>query len=307
MNAPMRSQHVYAPSLAEIERVLFRPMGPDGLRARTGLYEGVLDGLSAWISGQRSAEAEVFRFPPLMSRAQIEKSGYLNSFPNLLGCVCCLEGSEREIVSMVARPAETGGWTSAVSPADLVLTPASCYPVYPIAAERGPVPASGWTFDVGCDCFRREPSKDLDRLQSFRMREFVRVGSAEQVSDFRQAWLDKAYWVAETLGLSHLVEVANDPFFGRGAPLLAASQRKQTLKFELLAPILGNGKLTACMSFNYHQDHFGRAWDLTLADGSAAHTGCVAFGMDRLTLALFVTHGLDVSAWPTRIRDALTI
>ena len=45
------------------------------------------------------------------------------------------------------------------------------------------------------------------------------------------------------------------------------------------------------MSFNYHRDHFGTVWNLRNADGEVAHTGCVAFGIDRLALALFATHG----------------
>jgi hypothetical protein len=35
------------------------------------------------------------------------------------------------------------------------------------------------------------------------------------------------------------------------------------------------------------------------------HTGCVAFGMDRLALALFATHGLDTAGWPDGAREAL--
>ncbi len=58
------------------------------------------------------------------------------------------------------------------------------------------------------------------------------------------------------------------------------------------------------MSFNYHQDHFGRTWDLVLADGAPAHTGCVAFGMDRLAVAMFATHGADVDAWPKSVAGA---
>jgi seryl-tRNA synthetase len=61
------------------------------------------------------------------------------------------------------------------------------------------------------------------------------------------------------------------------------------------------------MSFNYHQDHFGHTWDLNTADGEAAHTGCVAFGMDRLAVALFATHGLDTAAWPAGVREALRL
>ena len=75
-------------------------------------------------------------FPPVMSRAQLEKSGYLNSFPNLLGCVCGLHGTEREIGSAVSRFDAGGDWTTSLSPSDLVLSPAACYPVYPIAAAR---------------------------------------------------------------------------------------------------------------------------------------------------------------------------
>jgi hypothetical protein len=35
------------------------------------------------------------------------------------------------------------------------------------------------------------------------------------------------------------------------------------------------------------------------------HTGCVAFGMDRLALALFATHGLEAASWPEAPRKAL--
>ena len=72
---------------------LFRPMGADGVYARTAAYEKVVERLAGLITSYRDAEAEILRFPPVMSRQQLEKSGYLKSFPNLLGCVCALHGS----------------------------------------------------------------------------------------------------------------------------------------------------------------------------------------------------------------------
>lgn len=294
-------------SLAEIEAVLFRPMGSDGVRARTGLYEDVIDALAALITRHRPPEAKVFRFPPVMSRAQLETSGYLKSFPNLLGCVCCLEGSEPEIRRTVNRFVEGESWTDALVAADLVLTPASCYPIYPIAAAQGAVAADGWTFDVGCECFRREPSRDLDRAQSFRMREFVHIGSPDQVKAFREDWLSRAQALAGDLGLVYSVELANDPFFGRAGTYISASQREQSLKFELLVPVISTDRLTACMSFNYHQDHFGTTWGLEQQNGQPAHTSCVAFGMDRLAIALFVQHGLRTLDWPASVRAVLQL
>jgi hypothetical protein len=61
------------------------------------------------------------------------------------------------------------------------------------------------------------------------------------------------------------------------------------------------------MSFNYHRDHFASIWDLRNADGALVHTGCVAFGMDRLALALFAIHGADILDWPPSVRRALDL
>ncbi len=293
--------------LERLTAALFHETGVDGVYARTGAYEGVVEALAALISTYRPQGAEVWRFPPVMSRKHLERHGYLKSFPNLLGCVSCLSGSEREIREVVDRFESGGSWTDELGAADLVLAPAACYPVYPIAAARGPVPAEGLKFDVACDCFRREPSRDIDRFQSFRMREYVCIGAPEQIQEFREAWIDRAKGLADRLELPYRVDLASDPFFGRPGKMAASIQLQQELKFELLIPVRSEEEPTACMSFNYHRDHFGEVWGLRTADGQAAHTGCVAFGMDRLAVALFSTHGVDVEAWPASVRQALRV
>jgi seryl-tRNA synthetase len=303
-SAPSPSEPAGDP-LAAIARELFRPMGVDGVYARTALYEGVVERLGAFITRLREPEAEVMRFPPVMSRSQLEKSGYLKSFPNLLGCVCALHGSEASIRAAADRLDTGGDWTSSLTPADLVLSPAACYPVYPIVAARGRLPPRGLQFDISADCFRHEPSRHLDRLQSFRMREFVRIGSPAEITEFRERWMAHAPTIASDLGLPFELDVANDPFFGRVGQILAVSQRQQALKFELLIPYYAGAKPTACMSFNYHREHFGHTWDIRTEAGDEAHTSCVAFGIDRLAVALFAVHGLDFGKWPAKTRQAL--
>ena len=256
---------------------LFRPMGVAGVYARSRKYEDVVDGLQSLISRRRPADAEVFRFPPVMSLRQLEKQGYLNSFPQLLGCVCCLHGSEKDIASAVARANAGSDWTVETRSADLVLSPAACYPIYPIASERGRVPVGGLTFDVAADCFRHEPSDDIDRLQSFRMREFVRIGSPDEVATFREQWMQHAMRIAADLALPFDIDRASDPFFGRVGQLMAANQVEAALKFELLISVRQNAAPTACMSFNYHRDHFGKTWD-----APAGGWGAGAFGLRRL-------------------------
>jgi seryl-tRNA synthetase len=297
--------HAPKTSSEEILAKLFRPMGVDGVYSRTGAYEDVVDGLGAFITRMRPKDAEVFRFPPVVSRALIEKSGYLKSFPHLLGCVCALSGGDDRIEAAVDRFTAGGTWTDAVDPSELVLAPAACYPLYPIAAARGATPENGLVFDVAGDCFRREPSRDIDRLQSFRMREFVAIGAPEHIVDFRQHWMARAPEIAGALGLSHRVEAASDPFFGRAGAMVGRFQVASALKFEMVIPVRSAEKPTACMSFNYHRDHFGLTWGLSQADGEPAHTACVAFGVDRLAIALFAAHGTDSKLWPASVRGAL--
>jgi seryl-tRNA synthetase len=291
--------------LAPIARELFRPLGVDGVYGRTALYEGVIERLAAFITCQRDPRAEVLRFPPVMSRRQLEKSGYLKSFPNLLGCVCALHGSESAIRSAADLHESGGEWTSGLAASDLVLSPAACYPLYPLVASRGRLPDGGLIFDVAADCFRREPSRSLDRLQSFRMREYVRIGTPEEITSFREGWMQRARGLADQLALPYTVDVANDPFFGRVGQIMAVSQLQQSLKFELLIPYHRTAKPTACMSFNYHREHFGQVWGIQDGRNELAHTGCVAFGMDRLAVALFANHGVDPARWPASARTAL--
>jgi seryl-tRNA synthetase len=296
-----------ADPLAHIGERLFRPMGVDGVYARTELYAHVVERLEGYITRQRDPKAEIMRFPPVMSRKQLEKSGYLKSFPNLLGCVCALHGSEASIRSAVDRYDDGGDWTTSVTSSDLVLSPAACYPVYPIVATRGQLPAGGLQFDIEADVFRHEPSRSLDRLQSFRMREFVRIGSPQEILEFRESWMAKAPLLAGDLGLPFTIDVANDPFFGRVGQVMAVSQRQQALKFELLIPYYPGASPTACMSFNYHREHFGQVWGIHDDKGELAHTSCVAFGIDRLAVALFAIHGLDLLKWPAVTRAAMAL
>src|SRR5207244_1110471 len=95
----------------------------------------------------------------------------------------------------------------------------------------------------------------------------------QTVVDWRLRWRDRAVVLISSLGLEPQVDVATDPFMGRGGRMLAASQRQQELKFELSVPIAGAPYAVA--SFNYHQDHFACAYGLELAGGEPVHTACL--------------------------------
>lgn len=280
--------------------------GVDGLYGRGGRFEDVIAAFERLIDRYGAADgAEAIRFPPGMNRAYFEKSGYMKSFPQLAGTVHSFCGNELDHVSLLKCMDAEEDWTAEQKATDIVLTPAACYPLYPTIAKRGNLPEKGGLYDLQSYCFRHEPSNDPARQQLFRMREYVCMGSQEHVTDFRQTWMDRGQQIMAEVGLPVEIDVANDPFFGRAGKMLANNQRDQNLKFELLIPITSTSNPTACMSFNYHQDAFGSKWGLNLADGSVAHTACVGFGLERIALALFHHHGLDVDQWPASVRAAL--
>jgi len=288
------------------DRGLLIPTGVDGLYGRSGLFEEIGEGFQALVTRYGLADnAEIVRFPPGMSRAVFERSGYMKSFPQLAGTVHCFCGDPTSHASLLQTIERKGDWTEGQKASEIVLTPAACYPLYPAAAQRGALPAEGRLFDLMSYCFRHEPSRDPARQQMFRMREFVRMGTPDQVTEFRASWLDRGPALIAELGLPVKLDVANDPFFGRAGKMMAINQRDQRLKFELLIPIESEASPTACLSFNYHQDHFGKTFGLTTAAGEVAHTACVGFGHERVILALLKHHGLEVSSWPMSVREAL--
>ena len=171
----------------------------------------------------------------------------------------------------------------------------------------GTLPPGGRVVDLMAFVFRHEPSDDPARMQIFRQREYVRLGTQQQALAHRDEWLTRAEKLLVSVGLDVTPVVANDPFFGRGGRVMKATQREQELKYELVVPITSREKPTAVTSCNYHVDHFGAAFDIRTADGDVAHTACVGFGYERIALALFNTHGMDPDLWPRDVKRVLEL
>jgi seryl-tRNA synthetase len=269
-------------------------------------FERVRTAVDSLITRVSAADApETPRFPPLIPKRTLERAGYLKSFPNLCGAVFSFKGKEAAALDLLERANRGGNWAMHLSMTDVVLTPAACYPAYPAIALRGALPAGGLTLDLGASyVFRNEPSPDPARLQVFHQREMVRIGDADDVLRWRERWMSRAQIIFDWLELDAKLDLASDPFFGRGGKLLANSQRAQSLKFEVLVPIASADR-TAVASFNYHQEHFGSAFGIRLHDGSIANTACLGFGLERITLALVRKHGLDSNTWPASVLDQL--
>jgi seryl-tRNA synthetase len=280
--------------------------GVEGLYGRSATYQNVVDAFCRIIP-ERVAGGQHFEpvhFPPVLARSVFDRTDYLKSFPDLMGSVHVFHGDDKKHAQLLREVDKEGDWAGLLDPADVVLCSATCHPVYPLCTGR-PVPADGRRFEIHGFCFRHEPSPDPARMQAFHMHELVFVGTPDQAMAHRDAGLERGLQLLRDLGLEMDSVPANDPFFGRLGTMLAANQLEDALKLEGVTPICSVEKPTAIMSGNYHGDHFGVPFGIETADGETAHSSCVAFGVDRITLALLHAHGLDPERWPSSTRARL--
>ncbi len=283
---------------------LIVPVGVPGAFGRNHVFESVLEGFNNAVTRLAKDDgAEYFVYPPVIDRKVLEKTDYMDSFPHLAGTVHSFFGKELDARKLSERIHAGEMWGSEMGITGVTLNPAACYPVYP--SFTGTVPAQGKLVTMLNWVYRHEPSPEPTRMQAFRVREFVRCGTPDQVVEWRDMWLHRGHGLLEALGLPAQKDVASDPFFGKGGKMLAASQREQKLKFEVLVPVISTEHPTACCSFNFHEGHFGEAFEIKTPDGAVANTACLGFGLERVCMALFQTHGFDPGAWPNVVRNIL--
>lgn len=284
---------------------LIVPVGVPGVFGRGAVFEDVLERFNGLVTrlAAQDGVAEVYTFPPVIDRSVLERVHYLDSFPHLCGAVHSFFGDALQAAALAERANAGGDWNALLGPTQVVLNPAACYPVYPSLA--GKLPPNGRTISMLNWVYRHEPSPEPTRMQSFRVREFVRAGSAEQVLDWRDGWLQRGLDLLTALGLPARADVASDPFFGRAGKMLAMNQKEQKLKFEVLVPVISLEEPTAVCSFNFHQEHFGSTFGIRTPDGAVANTACLGFGLERVTMAMFKTHGFEPARWPQDVRAQL--
>ncbi len=310
--APNSRAEAFEP-VVEFHRELIRagllvPTDSVGVYGFGAMFEAIIEGVNQLVGKLFSdRKPEVLRFPPIMTTNSLHTSRYLEGFPHLAGTVFCFCGDLAEHRQMLACIGENGDWSNFQKPANLSLTPASCYPVYPLVARRGQIPDEGITIDVSSYCFRHEPSKDPIRLQMFRQREHVFCGHPSQTIVFQQQWMERTLALLDRLSLEAVADTASDAFFGRLREMLSSAQKTERLKLEVLVPISNPARLTACGSVNHHKTHFSTAFGIYCEDKTPAHTSCAGFGLERLALALLRRHGFSPRLWPMKVQKMLKL
>lgn len=240
--------------------------------------------------------------PAMISAALLHRIDYFSSFPHQATFPVALDDEEANLAAFAAAPfgkmgvdttpAGTDGvLLPGLAPVRAVLTPAACYHVY--AAHEGEDFAAAGYFTTVATCFRREHAVEpLVRQWAFRMREIVCVGTPDEVRGFLARARELAGQLCRELDLPVCWEPATDSFFRPLSNPKFLLQKVAPTKEEAIF-----GGRVAIASVNLHHDHLGSAFGLHRA-GRPAHTGCLAFGLERWLYALTSQHGDDPAGWP---------
>ncbi len=228
-----------------------------------------------------AAGADEYRYPPVVAVADLDRLDYFDNFPHLASPV---SGIDRALMSDagLAEGVVADGTVAASALTDTryALPSAACYSAY-FALRDTTLEQEATRITTVATCFRREDHYEgLRRLFGFTMREIVCIGTQEAVLDHLSTFKARIAGFLSEVGIPHEVDIASDPFFDPNG----ARSTMQKL-FPTKEEFLYDGKL-AIASVNFHRNFFGERCDIRLPDGSAAFTGCVAFGLERWLSAL---------------------
>jgi seryl-tRNA synthetase len=259
---------------------------------------------SRFLELANSFEAAPYRFPTLIPARYMERVNYFSAFPHSLTFATHLR-EDLDVIDHFAQHAvcnehgELNTSQDSFAQTQTLLSPAVCYHLYFSLADQ-PLPNGQVIATTVGNCFRYEAINltSLERLWNFTMREVIFVGSKEFVLNNRELARQRMRRILEEIGVAYHVESANDPFFIGEFRKQVAFQSAFQLKYEIRARLPFKESTLAVGSYNYHQDFFGRQLNMTLADGSPAHTGCAAFGLERMAFAFLAQYGLDPQEWP---------
>ncbi len=271
-----------------------------GVIAKGGEFLNLLMTFDAFFEklGILQYQAKPRTYSTLVPSDWLKRAGYFTSFAHSLTFAFHLVEDLEKLDAFAERHSDNQDLKlesiDEIATPEFCLSPAVCYHAYgALEGVKFDESDNGLkVFTAQGSCFRYESKNitDLDRLWEFSMREIIFVGEKEKVIASRKESMDIIWRLIEILDLTASIETASDPFFSTEFKSLRFFQLANELKYELNL-FVSEEKSIAAASFNYHENFFGANFSISNTDGSEVHTGCAAFGLERLVYAVYAQIG----------------
>ena len=134
------------------------------------------------------------------------------------------------------------------------------------------------------------------------MRELVYFGDEASVQRRLNASVDWILEIMRNWNVQFRLVTANDPFFLAESDRKSAYQTAFHLKRELQLYLPFADQWLAVGSFNHHQSVLAEKYGFKLQNVEKSQSGCIGFGFERFTYALYCQFGFLPTAWPVALK-----
>ncbi|MBM6750048.1 hypothetical protein H6A65_00830 [Mediterraneibacter glycyrrhizinilyticus] len=294
-----------------VDREMISEIAP-GAFAYNGLflkvYEYFIKKIDTFCEEKYGKNVKTYYMPALMPISEYERGGYFDSFPHHIMFQTSLV-DDIEVIDKFSKHGmkEPSILEETKLPCNVLRT-AACAPLYPLMAGKRIDEETVKVFAVSGKCYRNESSNvhELSRLNEFFMKEYVFMGTEEQIHASIE--IAKELWKewSSVFNLCCKIVTANDSFFASNYKKLKLFQMLGNSKVEFKIQIPYSKEFIACSSANYHRTHFTKKYKICKKNGnSLCVSGCFAFGVERLTYALLSQKGIDIEKWDSNTREEI--
>jgi hypothetical protein len=280
----------------------------DGALVASGLLLLLMQGIDReLLRFARRLNAKEFEFGSTLPLAAAKRCGILDNYPHqayFLSNLRCGIDQVKKLRSIPSDELERFDWPAAISDPNSIMAPAICYHYWRSIQEGGSfrLPIEIGTAVGRCFRFELPAPPSPYRLREFKMREVFAVGLPKAVNDIRRESLQYLQNLLAAWKLSGQVQTAWDPFFVDQYAAKRMLQLGSELKLELQVWLPFDGQSIAVASVNDHLDFFARNYEVPDQMSGTLTSCCVAFGIERLALAIVGQHGIDPEIWPEELR-----
>ncbi len=234
--------------------------------------------------------SEEVSFPVSIPSRVLEKVGYFSG-PDSLIVYVFSPGKEGESSSSAKYKGEASSKTKKA------LLPAACIPWF-CSLENKSFSGNVISVTTRNKVFRNEKfSSHIFKMNEFDLREFVFLGSDEDVREFLRLGLEISKNLIRECRVTFKLNCSSDLFFRNHCVEREFYQLFTGSKTEICAYSPDMEEYFPIGSINYHGNHFGKVFRIKF-NGKWAYSGCIGFGLQRWALIFLNYHGLNKQYWP---------
>ena len=283
----------------------------DGVYAYGGLFLKVYNYFSEYFSKAARemfvSELLEYKVPVLYPAKEYERGKYFENFPHHIMFQTLIKNDIEVLERFAEKSMDNGKLLEEMQVPKNVLRHAACVPVYKWNENTVRKYESSKKYLISGKCFRNEDKNvcELLRLNEFYMKEIVFIGKPAQVAENleysrQHLWFE----LIDKFGLVAEVKSANDSFFASNYKKLRLFQKLGESKFEFRMYIPARDTTLAVGSSNLHRTHFTMEYGIRTPE-EYCHSGCIAYGIDRLAYAFLCQKGLDIDKWDEYSRNEI--